>query len=218
MRRAPTFLPCCGLPLAAILFLAITMACSRPLAAQALAFVGQPAPLFTGTDSQGRTISLEDYHGQVVVLEWTNHDCPFVRRHYGSGTMQTLQKHAIDDGVVWLSVISSAPGEQGYVSRDEAEALSNQRGASPTAVILDPDGHIGRTYDAKTTPHMFVIDGSGVLVYAGAIDDQPRNFRADPTTATNYVREALLALKEGRPVPTPVTRPYGCSVKYKPNT
>jgi hypothetical protein len=128
--------------------------------------------------------------------------------------MQALQKQARDDGVVWLTIVSSAPGEQGYVTSKEADALTLSRGASPTAVVLDPSGEIGRAYDAKTTPHMFVIDAARILVYMGAIDDQPRNFGADPARANNYVRAALTAIKSGQPVANPVTQPYGCSVKY----
>lgn len=176
--------------------------------------VGQPAPAFTGTDSNGQVISLAGFQGKTVVLEWSNHECPFVRRHYESGNMQRLQAEARSQGVVWLTVISSAPGEQGFVSGAEANAETLSRGASPSAVILDPDGTIGHAYGAKTTPNMFVIDPSGTLVYMGAIDDQPRNAGADPAHAQNYVRAALQAVAEGTPVAQPVTQPYGCSVKY----
>lgn len=176
--------------------------------------IGQPAPAFIGTDSNGHTVCLADLHGKTVVLEWTNNECPFVQRHYHSGNMQALQKEAAADGVVWLSIISSAPDEQGNVTADEANALTHSRGANPAAVILDPSGTIGRAYGAKTTPHMFIIDPGGILVYMGAIDDQPRNTGADPASAHNYVRDALEALKAGQPVPIAVTQPYGCSVKY----
>ena len=175
---------------------------------------GQPAPGFSGTDAGGRAVSLADYRGSIVVLEWTNHDCPFVRRHYDTGNMQTLQKQATKDGVVWLTIVSSAAGEQGYVTGKEADALTVSRSAAPTAVVLDPSGEIGRAYGAKTTPHMFVIDTAGTLVYMGAIDDQPRNFGADPARANNYVRAALTAVKSGQPVAIAVTQPYGCAVKY----
>lgn len=175
--------------------------------------VGAPAPTFTGTDSAGQSQSLADYRGKIVVLEWTNHDCPFVRNQYNSGNMQGLQKEAAKDGVVWLSVISSAPGEQGNVSPAQANRLTHDRGAQPAAVILDPNGTIGKTYGAKTTPHMFVIAADGTLAYMGAIDDRPAT-SGDPKTARNYVREALAAVEAGKPVPTAVTQPYGCSVKY----
>lgn len=196
---------------AACLLLAIVVSAEIAVASPA---VGQPAPAFTGTDSNGRTVSLADLRGKTVVLEWTNHECPFVQRHYHSGNMQALQKAAAADGIVWLSIISSAPDEQGNIKPEEANALTASRGAAPAAVILDPSGTIGRAYGARTTPHMFVIDPNGILVYMGAIDDQPRNTGAAPATATNYVREALAALKAGQPVPNPVTQPYGCSVKY----
>lgn len=176
--------------------------------------LGQPAPPFTATDSNGKTVSLTDFRGKVVVLEWTNHECPFVQRHYESGNMQALQKAATADGVIWLSIVSSAPKEQGNVTPAEANKLTASRGAVPTAVLLDPMGTIGHLYGAKTTPHMFVIDAAGTLVYMGAIDDQPRNTGATPAAAHNYVREALAAIESGQPVATPLTQSYGCSVKY----
>lgn len=176
--------------------------------------VGRPAPDFTGTDSSGKTHRLSDYRGRTVVLEWTNHDCPYVRKHYGSGNMQALQREATAQGVVWLSVISSAPGKQGYVSGAEADALTAARKAAPSAVILDPEGKIGRLYGAKTTPHMYIVDPSGTLVYMGGIDDRPTADPADIEGAHNYVRAALAELAAGRPVSDAVTRPYGCSVKY----
>ncbi|MGI9387577.1 MAG: redoxin domain-containing protein, partial [Methyloligellaceae bacterium] len=135
--------------------------------------IGKPAPVFTGTDSNGKKVSLQDFRGKTVILEWTNHDCPFVRKHYGSGNMQALQKKATGGDVVWLSVISSAPGRQGHVSPVRANELTTARKASPSAVLLDPDGTIGRAYEATATPHMFVIDTQGTLVYKGAIDDKP---------------------------------------------
>lgn len=177
--------------------------------------VGTPAPVFSGVDSNGVSHALADFRGQIVVLEWTNDGCPFVRRHYESGHMQALQKEMTDADVVWLSVISSAPGEQGYVDGAEANMLTDQRGAAPTAVILDPSGEIGHLYNAKTTPHMYVINPEGVLVYMGAIDNEPRNWGADPHKAENYVREAVAAVQAGTPVPTPVTQAYGCTVKYQ---
>lgn len=175
--------------------------------------VGAPAPVFTGIDSQGRNQSLADYRGKIVVLEWTNHECPFVANQYRSGNMQALQKEAAAKGVVWLSVISSAPGEQGYVSAAEAEQVMRDRGAQPAAVILDPEGTIGELYGAKTTPHMYVIAADGTLAYMGAIDDRPAT-SGDPKKARNYVREALAAVEAGKPVAASVTQPYGCSVKY----
>jgi peroxiredoxin len=187
---------------------------ANPTLATASLSPGQPAPDFTAKDSNGHTVSLADYRGSIIVLEWTNHECPFVRRHYESGNMQALQKRAKKDGVVWLTVISSAPGEQGYVSGEQADALTASRGASPTAVLLDPTGAVGRAYGAKTTPHMFVIDPGGKLVYMGAIDDQPRDVGADPAEAQNYGRAALKAVSSGQSVAPTVTPSYGCAVKY----
>ena len=176
--------------------------------------VGQPAPDFTALDSNGVRHALSAQRGSIVVLEWTNHDCPFVRKHYGSGNMQALQKDAKAQGVVWWSVISSAPGKQGHVSPAEANALTSRRDAAPNAVLLDVDGTVGRLYGARTTPHLYIIDPQGTLVYMGGIDDNPSTDPADIPTATNYVRTALAALKDGRPVEPASTRPYGCSVKY----
>jgi len=176
--------------------------------------VGKPAPDFTGTDTAGKVHQLSAYRGKRVVLEWTNHDCPFVRKHYGSGNMQATQADATQDGTVWLSVISSAPGTQGNVSPAEADELTTSRGAKPTAVLLDPDGTIGRLYDAATTPHMFVIDGDGTLAYMGAIDSIRSWDEADIPKATNYVKQAVSQLRAGQPVKPRGTRPYGCSVKY----
>ena len=176
--------------------------------------VGAPAPEFSLPDTKGNQHALADLRGSYVVLEWTNHECPFVRKHYGSGNMQGLQKEYTSDGVVWLSVISSAPGEQGYVSGDEADELTRDRDASPSAVLLDPKGTVGKLYDARTTPHMYIIDPNGTLIYKGGIDDRPSTRQSDIDGATNYVRVALAEAKDGKPVSNPVTRPYGCSVKY----
>jgi peroxiredoxin len=182
--------------------------------AHAAATVGQPAPPFTATTTSGSSVNLADHRGKIVVLEWTNHECPYVRKHYETGNMQALQKEARGKDVVWLTVISSAPGEQGHVTAAQADELTRKRQATPTAVLLDPRGTVGRLYDAKVTPHMYVIDSKGVLMYAGAIDDRPTTRRADVQTAQNYVRVALEAVTAGQPVKTPVTRAYGCTVKY----
>jgi peroxiredoxin len=179
--------------------------------------IAKPAPVFTGVDTQGNTVSLADLRGKIVVLEWTNHDCPYVRKHYGAGNMQKLQAEAAKDGVVWLSVISSRPGSQGHVTAAEADTLTDSRNAAPAAVILDEPGTIGRAYEARTTPHMFVIDPQGALVFMGGIDDRPTARQADIEGATNYVRLALDAVKSGKPVATPIARPYGCSIKYAPD-
>lgn len=183
-------------------------------AADATPAVGGPAPAFHAVDSKGAWHRLEDYRGRIVVLEWTNDGCPYVGKHYGAGAMQALQREAAEAGVVWLSVISSAPGQQGHVDGAQADALTESRHAAPAAVLLDPEGTMGRAYDARTTPHMYVIDAAGTLVYMGGIDDRPSADRASLEGAHNYVRAALADLAAGRPVAEAVTRPYGCTVKY----
>jgi peroxiredoxin len=184
-----------------------------PMSALALK-PGDPAPEFRGVDSNGRTQTLAQYRGKYVVLEWTNRDCPYTRKHYQSGNMERLQKEWTAKGVVWLTVISSAPGHQGYATPELENAYLKKMHASPTAVILDPSGKIGRMYDAKTTPDMFVINPQGKLLYEGAIDDRPTPDPASLQGATNYVSVALQEAMKGEPVQTAVTRPYGCSVKY----
>jgi len=176
--------------------------------------VGQTAPDFSALDSQGHVRHLADFRGKVVVLEWTNADCPFTRKHYESGNMQSLQTLARDHGVVWLSVISSAPGTQGYVDGRRADELSRIRHAVPTAVLLDPSGSVGRLYHAKTTPHMYVIDAQGELRYMGGIDSLATTDVSDIAKAEPYLKEAMLAVVDGQPVAHPVTRPYGCGIKY----
>ncbi|NBC14072.1 MAG: redoxin domain-containing protein [Gammaproteobacteria bacterium] len=176
--------------------------------------VGKAAPAFTGTDTSGKTWALADLRGTPVILEWTNHDCPYVVKHYESGNMQALQKEATEAGYTWLSVISSAPGKQGHVSAEQADDLTASRNAAPTAVLLDPKGDIGKAYGARTTPHMFIIDAQGTLVYMGGIDDKPTTDLADVEGAENYVRLAMADLAAGESVDKAVTRPYGCSVKY----
>jgi len=176
--------------------------------------VGEPAPDFQGIDSEGKTHRLAGYRGKIVVLEWTNHDCPFVRKHYSAGNMQNQQREAAAQGVVWLSVISSAPGKQGHVTAANADELTRSRNAAPRAVILDPSGETGRAYGARTTPHMYIVDKAGKLVYTGGIDSITSANPADIPRATQHVRVALQELAAGKPVSTPVTKPYGCSVKY----
>lgn len=176
---------------------------------------GKAAPEFTAIDSNGQTHKLSDLKGKTVVLEWTNDGCPYVGKHYRSGNMQALQKEAAAKGIVWLSVISSAKGEQGYVDGNAANKLTADRGAAPAAVLLDPAGTIGHAYGAKTTPHMYVIDKDGRLVYNGAIDDKPTANVADIPTARSYLKEALAAVADGKPVAVATTRAYGCSVKYQ---
>ncbi len=194
------------------------------LAASALAFaapaaaapaVGQPAPAFQAVDAEGRPRSLAEFKGKTVVLEWHNGGCPYVKKHYGAGAMQSLQRQATSEGVVWLTLISSAPGTQGYLAPGQAKSWKASTKAASTALLLDPEGEVGKAYDARVTPHMYIVDKTGKLAYMGGIDDQPV---ADPSSlkgAKNYVRAALADLKAGRTVATPVTKPYGCSVKYK---
>jgi peroxiredoxin len=198
----------------ALVTLALAAAVALPAPAGAQAVVGSPAPVFSLSDSNGQTRALADYRGRFVVLEWWNYECPFVEKHYGSGNMQRLQKAWTDRGVAWLTINSSAPGKQGHVDGAKANALMKQKDGSPTAVLLDPAGRVGRLYAAKTTPHMFVVDPKGTLVYAGGIDDKPSTSRADVAPATNYVADALAEATAGRPVTTPSSQPYGCSVKY----
>jgi peroxiredoxin len=192
---------------------ALVAASSAPAAA---AVVGQHAPAFTLADSNGKSHSLADFRGKVVVLEWWNPECPFVGKHYGSGNMQKLQKEWTAKGVVWLTVNSSAAGQQGHVDGAKANALVKEKGAASTAVLLDHDGKVGRAYGAKTTPHMFVIDGQGTLVYAGGIDDKPSTDQADVASAKNHVAAALSEVTAGKAVTTASTQPYGCGVKYAP--
>jgi len=182
--------------------------------ASATPVIGKPAPGFTAVDSFGKEVSLSDFRGKTVVLEWTNHECPYVRKHYGSDNMQRLQKEAVSDDIVWISIISSASGKQGYVDADKANQLSTERGAAPTHIVLDPSGAIGHDYSARTTPHMFIIDEQGQLVYMGGIDDKPTADKADIAGAKNFVRAALTNIKSGQQIATPTSRPYGCSVKY----
>ena len=195
----------------------LTLALAAAVAFTLTAFaarIGDAAPDFTGTDTHGQTHKLSDYRGKFVVLEWTNNGCPYTQKHYNSGNMQALQKQWTAKGVVWLTILSSAPGEQGYMTAADENAYIGKVHADPTAAILDPTGTIGRDYSARTTPHMFVIDPSGKLIYAGAIDDHPTTDVEDIKESKNYVSEALTEAMAGRPVAVSSTRPYGCSVKY----
>lgn len=195
-----------------ILRLAILFA----LVASAMAAkVGDTAPPFTATDSNGKAQKLSDYKGKFVVLEWHNQGCPYTRKHYESGNMQRLQKEWTEKGVVWLTVISSAPGQQGYVTAAQENEYLKKINAAPTAVLLDPQGSLGHLYGAKVTPHMFIINPEGILIYNGAIDNRPTSDESDVRGATNYVSAALEQALAGKPVAEAATRPYGCSVKYQ---
>lgn len=176
--------------------------------------VGEPAPDFTLTGADGKSYALSAFKGKYVVLEWTNHDCPFVKKHYGSGNMQSHQKELTGKGAAWLTVISSAPGKQGHVDAARALELTRSRNAAPTAVLLDPTGDTGRKYEAKTTPHMYIVAPDGKLIYMGGIDSIPSSDDDDIAKATPYVKVALSEAMSGKPVSNPATKPYGCSVKY----
>ncbi|MFV3127764.1 redoxin domain-containing protein [Niveispirillum sp. KHB5.9] len=191
---------------------------SLPAFAAPAAVIGKAAPAFTGTNVDGAAVSLADYKGKLVILEWTNHGCPFVRKHYDSGNMQAVQAEAVAAGAVWLNVISSAPGEQGNVTPADAKARAASEKWSATTTILDPTGAIGRAYAAKTTPHLFIIGKDGTLLYDGAIDDKPTADKADIPGAKNYVRAALADIAAGKPVAVSSSRAYGCSVKYSKTT
>lgn len=175
----------------------------------------RPAPDFQLTDVDGKKRTLSELKGQWVVLEWVNHGCPFVRKHYDEGNMQALQKEFTARGVRWLSVCSSAKGKQGHMSPVEWRDTIKSKGSAATAVLLDANGNVGRLYGAKTTPHMFVIDPKGVLVYQGAIDDTPSADPADIPNSTNYVRSVLNQGLSAKPISHSETKPYGCSVKYE---
>lgn len=183
--------------------------------AGAAAQVGKTAPLFTGTGSDGKNYSVADYKGKFVVLQWYNRDCPFIHKHYDSGNMQKLQATYAKKGVIWFEVQSSAPGAEGYLTPSEAQDNRAKVGTQSLATLIDSDGTIGRLYGAKTTPHMFVIDPKGVLIYQGAIDDHDSPDPEDIPQSKNYVAVALDEAMAGKPVSVASTRPYGCGVKYK---
>jgi peroxiredoxin len=172
------------------------------------------APAFTLTDSEGVQRSLADFRGKTVVVEWTNEGCPYVKKHYSAGAMQALQREAVADGVVWLTIISSSPGKQGYVEGEEAKAWKARNSAASTHLLLDPDGQVGKAYGALTTPDMRVIDPEGRILFAGGIDDRPTNKVEDLEGANNFVRAALEDVEAGRPVRTAYAQPYGCAIKY----
>lgn len=202
--------------LAAALSLGLSLA--LPLisaaAAAASAAVGQPAPAFTATDTSGRSVSLADFKGRFVVLEWVNPGCPYVRKHYEAKNMQSTQQAAVAQGVVWLAVNSTHPGHGDYLAPAKLAAWMQSQGAQASATLMDADGTLGRAYGARTTPHMYLIDAQGRLVYAGAIDSKPSANPADIAGATQHVQQALAEALAGKPVSTPATRAYGCTVKY----
>lgn len=178
------------------------------------AVVGEQAPDFSVVDANGNVHSLSDFEGKYVILEWLNHGCPFVRKHYDGNNMQEMQKRYTDEGVIWLSVVSSAPGTQGYMEPEETLKAMEENNASPTAILLDVDGTMGRAYDARVTPHMYIINPEGVLEYNGAIDDKPTARARDLEGAHNYVDAAMESLRSGNSVEVTTSTPYGCTVKY----
>ena len=194
------------------LFATALALCAGP--ALAAATVGQPAPAFTAIDAGGKTVSLADYKGKHVVLEWVNPGCPYVQKHYNSANMQGTQKDAVAQGVVWLAVNSTAPDASDYRTPAAMAQWMQGQKAAATATLMDSDGKVGRTYGARTTPHMYIVNPMGTLVYAGAIDSKPTANPADIAGATNHVKVALAESLAGKAVGTPSTRAYGCSVKY----
>lgn len=200
--------------LLAVLFLAAGLTAGILTSAVAQIENGNPAPDFTLADSNGNQVSLSQFKGKFVVLEWLNYDCPFVKKHYNSGNMQNLQKIYTAKGAAWISVISSAPEQQGYYNNADINRLNSEKKAAPTAILLDPTGVVGKLYGAQTTPHMFIIDSSGILIYQGAIDDIRSTNPDDVVKAKNYVSAALDEAMAGKPVSMPSTKSYGCSVKY----
>lgn len=194
--------------------MAINLTSESPENATSDATVGEPAPDFEVIGADGTTHSLSDYEGEYIIIEWLNHGCPYIQKHYNGNNMQQLQEKYTDQGVVWLSVVSSAPGTQGYMEAEEALQSIEEQGASPTAILLDPEGEMGRAYDARVTPHMFIIDPEGVLRYNGAIDDKPTARASSLETAHNYIDAAMTSLRNGEEVEVKSNTPYGCTVKY----
>jgi peroxiredoxin len=211
-QRKSVFIVALGIAFAGLGALAILNTQSQP--AEAAPSIGQAAPAFSVQDSKGKTRTLDEFKGKYVVLEWLNYGCPFIQKHYNSGNMQKLQADTTKDGVIWLSVISSAPGKQGASTPEQADENTKAHKAAPTAVLLDSDRVMAKAYGAKTTPHMFVINPDGNLIYNGAIDDKPSADLADVPGAHNYVLAALEEAKKGEAIKVPTSKPYGCSVKY----
>ncbi|MFT3954596.1 MAG: thioredoxin family protein [Piscinibacter sp.] len=193
---------------------AAAAASSLSAAVFAAAAVGQSAPAFSAVDTSGKTVSLADFKGRTVVLEWVNPGCPFVRKHYDSANMQATQKNAVAQGAVWLAINSTHAGAGDYMAPAALAGWMKDKGGAPSATLMDADGKVGRAYGARTTPHMYVIDPKGTLVYAGAIDSKPTANPADIKTATNHVNQAVAEVAAGKPVSQAVTQAYGCSIKY----
>jgi hypothetical protein len=195
-----------------VLFLLFLAACQQD--ARATTLSAGPAPDFTLPDTQGGTHSLSDYRGQYVILEWLNYDCPFVRKHYGSGNMQATQARWTEEGVVWLAIVSSAPGKQGHFPNDVMNRRSEEYNGRQTAILMDEDGQVGRAFSARTTPQMVIINPEGEILYNGAIDNRPSPNPATIEGATNYVNQVMEEALAGRPISVSATQPYGCAVRY----
>ena len=196
------------------LLLSAALLVSASSTALAAATLGQAAPAFSAMDTAGKPVSLSDFRGKTVVLEWVNPGCPYVRKHYGAANMQATQKAAVDKGVVWLAINSTATDATDYLAPDKMGAWMMEQKAAATATLMDADGKLGRSYGARTTPHLYVIDTQGKLVYAGAIDSKPTARAADIASATNHVKQALGEVLAGKSVSVPATQPYGCTIKY----
>jgi peroxiredoxin len=194
--------------------IALPLLAALPFIAQSAPSVGQPAPAFAAKDASGKTVNLSDFRGKYVVLEWTNPGCPYVRKHYNSGNMGATQADAKGKGVVWLSINSTAKDHHEYMEPAKVVAWQKERQSEPTAMLVDEDGAVGRAFGARTTPHMYIVDPQGRLVYAGGIDSIASSNPADIAKAVNYVRTGLAEALAGKPITNAVTRPYGCSVKY----
>lgn len=195
--------------------LTLSLAALLPIAAHAAPSVGQPAPDFTLKDAGGKAVKLSDFKGKHVVLEWTNPGCPYVRKHYDSANLPLTQKEAMGNGVVWLAVNSTEKASYDYLEPGKLVAWLKDRKSTPTAVLMDEEGTVGRAYGARTTPHLYIVDPKGTLVYAGGIDSIPSSSPEDIPKATNYVKKALAEALSGKPITAATTRPYGCSIKYK---
>jgi peroxiredoxin len=196
-----------------VIFAAATLAAAAPAFANAT--VGQKAPEFSAKDTTGKTVNLADFKGKTVVLEWVNPGCPYVRKHYGAGNMQSTQKDAADKGVVWLAINSTDTGHQDYLAPAALQKWMTEQKAPSAHTLMDESGKVGQLYAARTTPHMYIINPQGVLVYAGGIDSIASANPADIKSATNYIKQSLGETLSGKPISNAITKPYGCSVKYK---
>lgn len=203
------------IPLITLIFISFMLINATDSADRTGAVVGERAPDFSVVDAHGNVHSLSDYEGQYVILEWLNHGCPFVKKHYDGNNMQEMQRRYTEEGVIWLSVVSSAPGTQGYMEPEETLKTKEEKNAAPTAILLDVDGTMGRAYDARVTPHMYIISPEGILEFNGAIDDKPTARLRDLEDAHNYVDAAMASLRNGEEVEVRTNTPYGCTVKYE---